>query len=64
MSNVTLEEMHGDLEMLKRDIADIKSALFVDEGNLSEWVKERIESYLKSGPSGFVSQDQMEKEFL
>lgn len=64
MSDALLEEIHGDLEILKRDIADIKSAIFGDEGKLSEWAKERVESYLKSKPSGFVSQEDMEKEFL
>lgn len=64
MTDVTLREIHEDLELLKRDVADLKTALLDDEGRLSDWAKERIERYLKEGPKGFVSQEEMEKEFL
>ncbi len=64
MADVTLQEIHEDLETLKRDVADLKGALLGEEGKLSPWAKERIERYLKEGPKSFVSQEEIEKEFL
>lgn len=64
MADVLLEEIHGDLEVLKKDVAEIKRALFGDEGILSPWAMERIDSYLKKGHRGFVSQSEVENEFL
>lgn len=63
MTEVTLREIHADLEALKQDVADLKTALLGDEGRLSDWAKERIERYLKECPQGIVSQEEMEKEF-
>ncbi|MCX6709058.1 MAG: hypothetical protein NTW67_05440 [Candidatus Woesearchaeota archaeon] len=63
MTELTLQEIHEDLELIKHDMADLKAALLGDEGKLSDWAKERIESYLKKGAKGFVSQEQMEKDF-
>jgi len=63
MTEVTLREIHDDLEALKQDVADLKTALLGDEGRLSDWAKERIERYLKEGPKGTVSQEEIEKEF-
>ena len=64
MAQVTSQEIHKDIESIKQDITDLKTALLGDEGKLSPWAKERIEKYLKAGPRGFVSQAEMEKEFL
>ena len=64
MSEVTLQEIHSDLEVLKKDVADLKAALLGDEGELTELAKVRIDRYLKEGAKGFVSQEQVEKEFL
>ena len=66
MSDDTIEEMHTDIEIIKRDVANIKSAIFGNEGKLSNWAKKRVEQFIKNRPlsSGNTSQEQMEKEFL
>jgi len=63
MTEVTLKEIHEDIELLKRDVSDLKVAL-LGEGELSSWAKDRVRRYLKEGLKGVVSQKQMEKEFL
>ena len=64
MAEITLKEIHKDLEALKRDMAAVKSALLGEEGELSEWAKKRIAEARKTPLSEYVSQEQIEKEFL
>ena len=64
MTEVTLREIHEDIESLKQDVADLKEALLGDDGELSEWAKQRIEEVRKTPRSKFISQEKIEKEFL
>lgn len=64
MAEITLREIHEDLEALKRDVGELKEALLGDEGELTELAKERIASYVKAGPKKAISQKEIEKEFL
>ncbi len=64
MTEVTLEEIHEDVEEIKRDVSELKRALLVEEGELSPWVKERIERYLQKGPKKLRPHEEIEKEFL
>ena len=63
MAEAELQHIHQDLEILKRDVAELKTALLGTEGQLSDWAKIRIESYLRNPQRRFVSQADMEKEF-
>ena len=64
MAEVTLQELHEDLETIKSDMKLLKAALLESEGEVTPWAKARIEKYLQDGPQGVVSQETMENEFL
>lgn len=64
MTAVSLNEIHDDLEVLKRDMAELKAAMLGDEGELTDWAKQRIENYLKKGTHKIISQKEIEKRFL
>ncbi len=64
MTETDIMHMHEDLEILKKDVAEIKAALLNEEGELSGWVKERLELYVKEPRDRFISQEYIEKEFL
>ncbi len=60
---MTQEQMSKELVALRRDMDDLKAALFDDEGELTPWAKKRIETYRREGAKTFVSQADIEKEF-
>ena len=62
MTESMLTEIHADLEVLKKDVAQLKAVL-LGEGEINETVKQRIENYKKYGTKGFFSQEAIEKEF-
>lgn len=64
MSETLLRTIHADLEILKRDVSELKDAIFSEEGELSEWAKERLTRYAKIGAKKSVTQQAVEKEFL
>jgi hypothetical protein len=59
----SLKQIHDDLEELKRDMARIK-AILEEDFELSEWAKKRIEEAKKTAHSEYISQNDIEKEFL
>ena len=62
MTEATLQEIHEDLEVLKRDVAELKSAI-LGEGELNDIVKARLAHYLQQGTKGVVSQEEIERKF-
>ena len=64
MTETDIMQMHEDLEILKKDVAEIKAALLNEEGELSDWAKERVELYTKEPRNEFISQEDIETEFL
>lgn len=64
MAEAVIQEIHDDLEILKRDVSEIKEALFGKEGELSEWARARVDTYLKTGQKSRVSQQAVEKKFF
>lgn len=64
MSETLLRTIHADLEILKRDVSELKDAIFSEEGELSEWAKARLTRYVKFGAKKTISQQEVEKEFL
>jgi len=64
MTETDIMHLHEDLEILKKDVAEIKAALLNEEGELSGWTKERVELYTKEPRKKFISQEDIEKEFL
>ena len=64
MAEVSLEEIHQDLEVIKQDITMLKEALLADNGELSDWAKERIADAAQTQRSKFISQKDIEEMFL
>jgi hypothetical protein len=63
MAEMSLQEIHNDLESIKRDVAQLKEALIGTDGELSDWAKNRIEEYKKNGPQKLTSQKEIEEKF-
>lgn len=62
MSEV-LSKIHEDLELLKRDIAEINEAIYL-EPELKEEIKQRVaEARERIGKGQFITNEQMLKEF-
>lgn len=62
MSEV-LSKIHEDLELLKRDIAEIKEAIYL-EPELKEEIKQRVaEARERIGKGQSITNEQMLKEF-
>lgn len=64
MSEALLRTIHADLEILKRDVSELKGVILSEEGRLSQWAKGRLTKYVKFGSKKTVSQHDVEKEFL
>ena len=63
MTETEISDIHGDLEILKRDVAEIKEVLLGAEGELAFLVKERVTMYTENKKRKFISQEEIEKEF-
>lgn len=59
---VTLEMLHEDLEALKREIAEIKKAIFL-EPELREEIIARVEEARKRMKTEYVTHEAMMSEF-
>ncbi len=63
METVTLEQIHGGLESLKKDISFIKRVV-AEDFELSEEAKRELKEARGTSEEEYVDQEQMEKEFL
>jgi len=63
MADVSLQEIHEDLEVIKRDVLQLKEALLGEEGELSDWARERLGKYAANGPKKLTPHDELERTF-
>ena len=63
MTSVSLKTIHEDLKNLQKDMQFIKHAL-TEDFELSSEAKRQLEQARKTPRSEYISQKDMEKEFL
>ena len=63
MAPISLETIHKDLENLQKDVDFIKH-LVAEDFELSEEAKKQLEEARKTPRAEYISQEDMEKEFL
>ena len=59
----SLETLHKDMEQLQKDMAFIKRIL-AEDYELSDYAKKELTKARKAPKSEYVSQEDIEKEFL
>jgi len=64
MEQVTLESVNANVEALRQMVEDMRERLFEDSLELSDEVVAEIEASRKKPRSSFISQEDMEAEFL
>ncbi|PKP59818.1 MAG: hypothetical protein CVT88_04640 [Candidatus Altiarchaeales archaeon HGW-Altiarchaeales-1] len=63
METVTLNILHKNIMKLMDDMAYLKH-LLDEEYELSDWAKKNLKEARKTPDSEYISQEDMEKEFL
>ena len=63
MEAITLKQIHEDLEFLKNDIKLIKH-IISEEYGLSNWTRNELKLARATPRKEYISQEEMEKEFL
>ena len=63
MEEVTLKTIHKDLRTIRQDIQFIKHAL-AEDFELNKEAKKELEEARKTAKTEYVSQQEMEEEFL
>ena len=63
MGTISLKTIHEDLTNLQKDILFIKHAI-AEDFELSKEAKMQLEESRKTPRAGYISQKDMEKEFL
>ena len=64
MESVTLEQIHQDLLLIKKDLNKIRVYFDEDEFKLSDEIKKKILESRKIPMSQMIPQEEVEREFL
>jgi len=64
MDSVTLEKIHEDLLLVKKDLNKIRAHFEEDGLELSDEIKKQIVESRKKPMSRMIPQEEVEKEFL
>ncbi len=63
MANVTLDAIYQNIMKLRDDVTYLKHVM-EEEYELSEWAKKELKEARETPDSEYISQENMEKEFL